>query len=152
MRLGVFVGMAMLAVSAHAFAADDYVWTLDKQPDAITLTYMIPDSDAMSVSLSCTPSKKLGSYFDIETSEKLDGKKKAEVKLSVNGKSFKYKGDVTPNEEAGVPSFGADIPLKDKFWDELAKAKEFESVIGGVRDVQTLKGADIATFLKACRK
>jgi hypothetical protein len=152
MRLGVFASLAVLAGTTSAFAADDYVWTLDKQSDAITLTYMIPDSDAMSVSLSCTPSKKLGSYFDVETSEKLDGKKKAEVKLRVNGKSFKYKGDVTPNEEAGVPSFGADIPLKDKFWDELAKAKEFESEIGGVRDVQTLKGADIAKFLKACRK
>ena len=113
---------------------------------------MIPDSDAMDVTLSCSKKKQMGSYSEIETDSKLDGKKKASVTISINGKTFKYKGSLTPNEEAGTPSFDADIPLKDGFWAELKSAKAFDVNISGFKENHSLKGADIAGLLKACAK
>lgn len=152
MRFGVFAVLAVIACCSSARADEDYKWILDHDSDGASLTYMVPDSDAVEVTLSCSKKKQTGNYSEYETDTKLDGKKKASVTLTVNGKSFKYKGSLTPNEEAGTPGFDADISLKDAFWTEMKSAKEFDVNISGVKDSHTLKGANVTGMLKACAK
>ena len=141
----------VLALAATpAAAADDYKWVLNQSSDLVELSYVIPDSDAIDLILSCRPGSKEISYVDVETTEKLANKKKATAILRVGGKPFTLKGKLSPNEEAGTPTFEASRPVKDGLWSALARAKDFETEMAGETESHSLEGANIAKFLKAC--
>ena len=152
MRIAVLAGITFIATTTTAWAADDYQWVFNDSGKVVELSYLIPDSDAINLIFSCNKADKRGSFTLVESTSKLEGKKKATLTLRVGGKDYKLKGKLSPNEEAGTPSFDTDIPLKSPVWAALAKAKDFETTIADLHDTHPLKGADMVKFVKACGK
>jgi hypothetical protein len=155
MRISITTGLLLAVLALPARAADDYKWVYSQTADMVELSYLIPDSDAIDTIFSCKPGGKspggrsIG-YMDVETTEKLLGKSKATIIIRVGGKSFTLKGKLLPNEEAGVPSFEAFRAANHPLWAALAKAADFETEIAGEKESHTLKGAEMAKFVKAC--
>jgi hypothetical protein len=150
MRISLTAGLFLAGTMAPALAADDYRWVFSQTNEVIDLSYLIPDSDAIDTIFSCKPGGNSIGYMDVETNEKLADRKKATVIIRVGGKSFTLKGKLLPNEEAGVPSFEVFLSAKHPLWPALSKATDFETGIAGKEESHTLRGAEMARFVKAC--
>jgi hypothetical protein len=141
-----------------ANAREERVWTLsgleEKKPDSISLAYAVPESDYVTFIFSCKPKSGEVSLVVAETSVKLKPGKKATAELSVRETRASAAGKLTPNEEAGAPSFEGRLPASDPIFAAMAAGGTLAVAVGPSRETAPLKGAadKIGKFAAACAK
>lgn len=155
---GAIVGLALCLPESPARAGDARVWILsgleEKKPDRIFLAYAVPESDDIFGAFSCRPHNGSVTIFFSETSQKLKPGKSATAVLFVGETRASVPGKLTPNEEAGVPSFEGRIPADDPIFAAMASGEKLVATVGPSKQTAPLKGAaeKFRKFAAACAK
>lgn len=149
---------SLATLCGATLAKEERVWTLsgleEKKPDSIVLEYSVPQSDYITVVFSCKPKSGKVGVFISETSGKLKPGKKTTATLAAAGTKATAPGKLTPNEEAGIPSFDGSLPANDPIFAAMAGGGALAMTVGPSKDSVTLEGAagKVKKFAAACAR
>jgi hypothetical protein len=149
-------GLAATAPAARA--AEERQWILggveNKNADSVYLGYGIPETDDSFGSFTCKPASGEVKIWIAETSAKLKPGTPVTAVLSAGGAKTRVAGRLTPNEEAGVPSFEGTFKAADPIMKALAGAAALEVVVGPSKQSAPLAGAadKFTKFAAACAR
>jgi hypothetical protein len=155
------LSLACLAVMADAFAAEaeeKRVWTLSglsgTGPRLLALSYGVPETDDDLGGFQCKAGSGVVTLFVSATSSRLRPGRKATAVLSAGAATARIAGRLTPNEEAGVPSFDGKLAADSPVMAALAGGGTMTVVVGPSRQSAPLAGAEkkFQTFLAACTR
>jgi hypothetical protein len=94
-------------MASTAFAANEYKWTGQIAEDGASLSYAIPESDAIKLDFHCDrKTRKIVVNFEHEPKGAKDGIKLT-IRLSVRGRD--------PGVSVDIPATGKRLELDDKF-------------------------------------
>lgn len=149
--LAVFLASAILPVRA-----DDYKWLGNEDDEAATLSYAIPESDAIRIDFRCErKTRRVTVTFEHEPPVAKD-RVRVTIRLSAQG--------IGADTAVSVPAMGERLELDDRFVFQgeiamsgnlrriLLEGKALVVTVGGQREEISLKGAAQAArhLLAAC--
>ncbi|GLI94620.1 hypothetical protein [Methylocystis echinoides] len=155
------LSLACLAVIAVAFAAkaeEKRVWTLSglsgTGPRLLALSYGVPETDDDLGGFQCKARSGVVTLFVSATSSRLRPGRKATAILSAGDATASIAGRLTPNEEAGVPSFEGKLAADSRVLAALAGGGTMTVGVGPSRQSAPLAGAEekFRKFVAACAR
>lgn len=153
------IGAALLlAFGVAPASAQERQWILggveDRNADSIYLGYGVPETDDSFGSFTCKPGSGEVKIWIAGTNEKLKPGKNASAVLSVGATKAKVAGKLTPNEEAGVPSFEGTFKAADPILKAMAAGGTLDVTVGRARQSAPLAGAadKFRKFAAACAR
>lgn len=150
------LALSALPLLASPALAQARVWTLteDRAPPLETLAYAVPETDDAFGGFRCTPGSGGVTFFLSTTSTRLKPGGRATAILSVGKTRAKIAGKLTPNEEAGVPSFEGRLDARHPLIAALQGGDTLTVAVGPSRQSAPLAGqaAKFSKFAADCAK
>lgn len=154
-RLWTLMSLSALALFAGDAYAAPRVWELSTKGPSTSLTLGAPDSpEDIDLVFSCEKRSGKIRLFVAETDERFKPKQRAKAALSVGTIETTVAGAFTPNEDAGVASFEAELSQDDPIFHALRGSKRLGIRIGAwTRSFQPLgESGDAEKFAATCRR
>jgi hypothetical protein len=145
------IALTFIAVLAASPAlAQEREWRLDATDEDAFLIFGTPETDDVGISFWCKIGSKQAKIFLPETHADLVPGSKLEMLVKVADKTFTLPAQVSPNEEAGIPSVEAKLPADHPIFASIADAEFFAVTAGQHKTSFPTSAADFDELLKMC--
>jgi hypothetical protein len=153
MRMSMSCALAAVLLTAAPASAEKQTWGFVKSGSEVLLVYGVPESEAITLSFICEPSKKTIEIVTTVLPQKAKQGRAGTIKLSNGSTSLEFTGKTgRDNEETGV-HFAAATTIEPPLFDLLARGTSLRIEALGARDSVPLGRikAPLAQMRKACR-
>jgi hypothetical protein len=140
----------VLALAQPALAQERQ-WTLDASDKQAFLVFGVPDTADVGLSFWCDiGSKKLSLFVPVAATTAKPGQH-PDVKVTVEGKAFKFKGDVEKDQASGLVNVESQFVPDSTFYKTVMNADTISVQVRSERRSYPLSDADFEGLNRACR-
>ena len=148
MRFPLFV-FAFLLASSPGFAQERQ-WNLDASDKQAFLVFGVPDTADVGLSFWCDIGSKKMSLFVPVSPSLLKPSETPDVVALVDGRSFKFKGEVEKDQASGLVNIESHFLRDDAFFKAVQQGQIIAVQVKSERKSYPLAEADFDGLIRAC--